>query len=116
MVAQRPDSLRAAREIAKVDTPDQRAPLIAGVLAGSINTADVREIVREAAAPASRPRQPSNTVDPRQVVERDARTLRAILARWGDLAAQDEAARAIVSTQTEELLREVQRLVDALEH
>ena len=116
MVAQRPDSLRAAREIAKLDAPAERAPLIAGVLAGSINTADVREIVREAAPPISRSRQPSSAADPRQVVERDARALRAILARWGDLAAQDEAARAIVSAQTEALLREVQRLVEALEH
>lgn len=115
MVAQRPDSLRAAREIAKLDAPAERAPLIAGVLAGSINTADVREIVREAAPPISRSRQPSSAADPRQVVERDARALRAILARWGDLAAQDEAARALVSAQTEELLREVQRLVEALD-
>ena len=115
MVAQRPDSLRAAREIAKLDAPAERAPLIAGVLAGSINTADVREIVRETAPSISRSRQPSSAADPRQVVERDARALRAVLARWGDLAAQDEAARALVSAQTEELLREVQRLVEALD-
>lgn len=42
MVAQRPDSLRAAREIAKVASPAERAPLIAGVVGGELSTATVR--------------------------------------------------------------------------
>jgi len=46
MVAARPDSLRAAREISKVEDPAQRAPLIAGVVAGTLNTADVRTLVQ----------------------------------------------------------------------
>jgi ParB family transcriptional regulator, chromosome partitioning protein len=115
MVAQRPDSLRAAREIAKLDAPADRQPLIAGVLAGDINSADVREIVSEmAAAPAQRTRS-SAAPDAQQIVERDARTLRAILARWASLAPQGSAQHALVSEQTEALLRKVQQLVEQLE-
>ncbi len=113
MVAQRPDSLRAAREIAKLDGPAERQPLIAGVLAGELNTAEVREHVRETAAPTQRSK--ATTTDAQQIVERDARTLRAILARWASLAPQGDDAHALVSEQTEVLLREVQRLVEQLE-
>src|SRR5262249_20118786 len=41
MVEQRPDALRAAREIARLDTAAERAPLIAGVIAGELTTEDV---------------------------------------------------------------------------
>jgi ParB family chromosome partitioning protein len=119
MVEQRPDALRAAREIARLDSPAQRQPLIAGVVAGDLTTADVREIVRESATPApgrhaAGAKPPAPAPDARQIVERDARTLRAILARWSALAQQGDAARALVSEQTEVLLREVQRLVEEL--
>jgi ParB family chromosome partitioning protein len=115
MVEQRPDSLRAAREIAKLATPQQRQPLIAGVLAGEITTADVRERVRDV-APAQIGRSRSAlTADARAIVERDVRNLRAMLTRWADLAAQSEEAHTLVSEQTEALLREVQRLVETLE-
>jgi ParB family chromosome partitioning protein len=116
MVAQRPDSLRAAREIAKLDAPADRRPLIAGVLAGELNTAEVRERVRESASPPTqRGKATSATPDARQIVERDARTLHTILARWAGLAPQSDATRALVSEQTEALLHEVQRLVEQLE-
>ena len=119
MVEQRPDALRAAREIAQLDSPAQRQPLIAGVIAGDLTAADVREIAREAAAPApgipaARARTPS-APDARQIIERDARVLRATLARWAALARQSDAARALVSEQTEALLREVQHLVEGLD-
>jgi ParB family chromosome partitioning protein len=119
MVEQRPDALRAAREIARLDSSAERQPLIAGVVAGALNTADVREIVRGSSAPAQgsraeRARPPVAVPDVRKVVERDARTLRAILARWHELVHQDEQTRALVAEQTEALLHEVQRLVDAL--
>ena len=86
---------------------------------------DVREIVRDtlngggsAAANSSAAADPSAAtrpaLDARQIVQRDARALRAILARWSTLAQQDDATRALVSEQTEVLLREVQRLVEEL--
>lgn len=46
MITTRPDSLRAAREISRVPDPEQRAPLIAGVVAGTLNTTDVRTLAR----------------------------------------------------------------------
>jgi ParB family chromosome partitioning protein len=116
MIAQRPDSLRAAREIAKLDAPADRRPLIAGVIAGELTTAAVRELVREtSAAPAQPDKRPDAAPDLRQIAQRDARTLRAILARWANLAQQGQEARALVAAQTEVLLREVQQLVEQLE-
>jgi len=115
MVAQRPDSLRSAREIAKLDAPAERQPLIAGVLAGDLTTTAVRERVREANEAPERRSKASTAIDAQQLVERDARTLRAILARWAGLAPQGPAQRALVSEQTEALLREVQQLVEQLE-
>lgn len=55
MVARRPDALRAAREIAKLDSPSARAALIAGVLAGDLSTQEVRALVREATPPPHSP-------------------------------------------------------------
>lgn len=47
MVRQREDTLRAAREIAKLPDEEERRPLVAGLLEGSLRKADVTEIVRE---------------------------------------------------------------------
>lgn len=51
MVRQRDDTLRAAREIAKLPDETERRPLVAGLLDGSLRKADVTEIVRERLAP-----------------------------------------------------------------
>jgi ParB family transcriptional regulator, chromosome partitioning protein len=118
MVAQRPDALRAAREIARLDSSAERAPLIAGVIAGDLTTADVRASVRETTAnpqPRVGSAVPPPTPDAQQIVERDARALRSILGRWHTLIVQDTDARALIAEQTEQLLREAQRLIDALE-
>lgn len=53
MVRQRDDTLRAAREIAKLPDEEERRPLVAGLLDGSLRKADVTEIVRERLAPAT---------------------------------------------------------------
>ncbi|RRR74467.1 MAG: ParB/RepB/Spo0J family partition protein [Candidatus Viridilinea halotolerans] len=47
MVAQRPDSLMAARELARLDDPALRAPLIDQILRGALATASLRTIVRQ---------------------------------------------------------------------
>lgn len=47
MVRQRDDTLRAARELAKLPDEAERRPLIAGLLDSSLRKADVTEIVRE---------------------------------------------------------------------
>ncbi|MBF6596554.1 MAG: ParB/RepB/Spo0J family partition protein [Thermaceae bacterium] len=46
MIEQRPDTLRIAREIAKLATPEERRPLIDEVMGGKVNTEDVRHIIR----------------------------------------------------------------------
>ncbi len=53
MVRQRDDTLRAAREIAKLPDEAERRPLVAGLLDGSLRKADVTEIVRERLAPTT---------------------------------------------------------------
>ncbi len=52
LISDRPDSLRMAREIAKLPTSDDRRPLIEAVLTGQLATSDVRAIVRSATNPA----------------------------------------------------------------
>jgi ParB family chromosome partitioning protein len=47
MVAERPDTLRVAREIAKLPTPEAREPLIEAVVGAAVSTQDVRAIVSE---------------------------------------------------------------------
>lgn len=113
MIGQRPDALRAAREISKIDDPAGRQALIAGVVAGSLTTADVRELVRDTSALPARAH--SGAVDVRTSIARDTRALRAIVARWRALAAQGEAERALISEQTLALLQDIQDLVAGLD-
>lgn len=47
MVEARPDTVRAAREIAKLPTPEAREPLITSLLAGDVNAQQVAHIVRD---------------------------------------------------------------------
>lgn len=49
MVEARPDTLRAAREIAKLPTVEARAPLITSLLSGDVNAYAVTSIVRDVA-------------------------------------------------------------------
>lgn len=51
MVAQKPEALTAARDIAKLETPEERAPIIQGVVAGQLSATDVRALVKEHRAP-----------------------------------------------------------------
>lgn len=50
MVTTRPDTLRAARELAKLPAAAARQPLIDGLISGDLNLTTVSSIVREAAA------------------------------------------------------------------
>jgi ParB family chromosome partitioning protein len=52
LVRQREDTLRAAREIAKLPDAEERRPLVEGLLDGSLRKADVTDIVRERLSPA----------------------------------------------------------------
>lgn len=118
MVEQRPDSLRAAREIAKLSTVEERQPLIAGVVEGALNTAEVRSVVREVApppvAPRLRPAAPPALGLP--TLEQDVRTVRTLLARWRAawpaLAGEEQAA---LREHIGGLLAELGALADLLE-
>jgi ParB family chromosome partitioning protein len=140
MIVQRPDAIRAAREIAKLQTPAERAPLIEGITSSKLNTEDVRTIVREVAAPplaqdqavAMEPQTPSPAATPSpargtgkapraqassagSTLERDMRTLRAVLARWQEMVAYLHATeQAILLTYIRELGGELERLEEAL--
>lgn len=65
MVRQRDDTLRAARELAKLPDEAERRPLIAGLLDSSLRKADVTEIVRERLAS---PTQDTDVTDDRDAV------------------------------------------------
>ncbi len=128
MVAARPDSMRAAREIAKLPTPEARRPLIDGVLAGALTRDDVTRLVRQtlerppeeaqlpnqphaapaaAATPPQRPgvhqTQEGVTREPPasafdRALARDIPALRATFSRWR------QAAPTLTSAQREQIL------------
>jgi ParB family transcriptional regulator, chromosome partitioning protein len=129
MVAQRPDSLRSAREIAKIDAPEARQPLISGVVAGSLSTVDVREVVRELTAPdveqdpavttpplgAARERAaPDPLITVRRGVARDLQTMRSILGRWEQLIRQGQDERTTITDAMGTLTTEVERVAHVL--
>lgn len=116
MVEQRPESLRAAREIAKLPTDSEREELIAGVVAGELNTQEVRQRVRAASGGREKKVQPhQQDAEPlEQVVSREAADIQSILARWREVAAQGEAEQALISKQTEKVLQSITTLLQDL--
>jgi len=118
MVAARPDTLRAAREIAKLATPAQRAPVIAGVVEGQLSTEGVRAAVRAASRVLSAPTATNGAAPAAQQaaqVRSEAQTVQAILAHWRTLLAQGDAERTLVAEQIEVVLREINGVVQLLE-
>ena len=117
MIERRPDTLRSAREIAKLPSVEQRQPLIADVVEGRITTSQVRELVRsgEAAQPPHMPRAgASEKRDVRRTLEQDRHAIAAILARWRSLLEQGETEQQLVSEALEQLLLEAQQLGDTI--
>lgn len=57
MVAERPDTLRAARELTRLPTPEERRPIIEAVAAGQLSTTELRRQLRTAADHTERPPQ-----------------------------------------------------------
>ena len=116
MVAQRPDTLRSAREIAKVVAPEERQTLISGVVAGALTTADVREVVCAITEPTTSTKKDSVSVarDSGRSIARDLQTVRAILGRWTHLIEQGSDERTSVATAMDELSTEVTRVMQIL--
>ncbi len=69
MVEARPDTLRAAREIAKLPTPTAREPLISGLIAGEMNAHTVTDIVRDITRQADGDRNQARVPLEQRVVE-----------------------------------------------
>jgi ParB family chromosome partitioning protein len=122
MIAQRPDTIRVAREIAKLPSPAERRPLIQGVLDGELGTRDVLAIVRRhtlghdapATKPAPRP-APGAPASLDRAIDRDMLALRAIFARWRQmLPGLDAAQRARVAAYLQQHLVELDHLADEL--
>jgi ParB family chromosome partitioning protein len=123
MVAQRPDSLRAAREISKLGTPEERQLLIGGVVGGDLSTAKVREVVRDLTSPAgdgapAGPDRPQAAPEPlsamRRGVDRDLQAISATLGRWEQLIGRGSAERAAVNTAVGRLTTEMERVAQLL--
>ncbi len=134
MVAARPDTIRAAREIAKLPAADARRPLIDGLITGKLNLTTVSSIVREAAAvPATAakvvaarvagrpepgtqpPTQRREPVGVEHELARDARVLADTIARWHARAPHvDERQRQQMVQYVEEHLRALEQLTEML--
>ena len=130
MIAQRPDTLRMAREIAKLETPAERQPLIDAVITGSLNTQDVRTIIREVMVEpdgrqekvserttAQSERSDDKTVPQRpapnvhRAMERDVQALRTVLARLEQLLPSlDTADRAALVEYLADIRKDLDRL------
>ena len=130
MIAQRPDTLRMAREIAKLETPAERQPLIDAVITGSLNTQDVRTIIREVmvepdgrqekvsertTAQSERSddkivkRRPAPNVH--RAMERDVHALRTVLSRLEQLLPSlDTADRAALLEYLADIRKDLDRL------
>jgi ParB family chromosome partitioning protein len=104
LVTQRPDSIDAARQIAKLNSVEDRAELISGVLGGEITSRDVRERVRAQGTDAATPAAS-------RAVQRDLARLEQILDHWQSLLISDEAAREPTHRGVAQLIARLERIL-----
>ena len=136
MIAVRPDTLRVARELSKLETAEERQPLIDAAVAGSLVTKDIREIVQIVVQqPDAGPAQiqehvtarieqrAADTVqhrpapDVHRAMERNIQALRTVLSRLRQLLpVLDAADRAVLTTNVAELHKELDGLIASLPH
>lgn len=126
MIEERPDALRAAREIAKLDTPAARAPLIDAIVTGELNVHEIRSIVQETSHLSAPPDQAASRDQKRdelgtrttgaplrikRIIQRDLRTCRSIFGRWqASVSDLDEEEQALLAEATAILAEELQAL------
>lgn len=104
LVAQRPDTIDAARQIARLDSPEERAALITGVAEGQMSSRDVRDRVRSRAA--------SPRDERRLAVERELAQIERILDRWAQVSAEDAAQQEHVSAAVGRLIARLEALLE----
>lgn len=96
MVEQRADTLRAAREIAKLGSSTERKPLIEGIIEGKLNVQDVRGIINERTTRQNNEQvstvttvitEKTNKREPSldRQIERDGRLMLSGLAHWQEI-------------------------------
>ncbi|MDP9309933.1 MAG: ParB/RepB/Spo0J family partition protein [Chloroflexota bacterium] len=135
LIRQRPDTLRIAREIAKLESAEERRPLIEAVAAGTLNTEDVRTIVREVfaqpeavdmlmperinerrAADANGTARHQAAPNVHRAMERDVQAVRTVLARLRQIVpVLDAADRAALRQYLVELGGEIHEIGQAVE-
>lgn len=105
LVAQRPHTIIAARDLAALPEPEDRRELIDGLVAGRLTASDVRDTIRSAppAAPAAGDQ-----------LERDYAIIRSVLRRW-QAQTDDPRYRDALLYHVEQLLADVERLTEALQ-
>jgi ParB family chromosome partitioning protein len=107
LITQRPDTIRAAREIARLEDVADRKLLIDGLIQGQITTADVRQQV-------SRTLRPPESTTIEQQLDHDLQTINAIFSRWiGEASNPDHHAPLI--RYVEQLLANVETLTESLQ-
>lgn len=146
MLAHRPDAMRVAREIAKLPLPEQRQPLIAGVVAGTLNAHEVSTIVREVTeappplsqgskpgaaggdrsadvSPQGGQRRTTPTMSPdapeqiHKRLEREVRTIRTTMLHWQALLPSlNEEDQQIIMDGLEELLGIAAQMIGTRNH
>ncbi len=136
LVAQRPDTLSAARAIAQLPSVEQRQPLIEGVASGTLTHKDVLALVNSASVSSTSPptmvghKQGGADVPPqaresvselmsssplRRALDRDIPTMRAVVARWRlALPRSGPEERARLLGFVDEHLTELEALTEAL--
>jgi ParB family chromosome partitioning protein len=110
MVERRPDTLRAAREIAKVEDAGSRAALIQGVVEGSLSTEGVRGAVKGRTGTRA---EDALGVARRQVAG-DVQAVLAIVRRWGALLDESDEAHALVEPALGEVVVALEHIAERL--
>ncbi|GAC1387271.1 MAG: hypothetical protein NVSMB42_08310 [Herpetosiphon sp.] len=133
MLGQRPDAVRAALEISKLPTVEQRRPLVEGIASGRLNQEDVRTTVRDVGLSVDLRELPSQGASRRdeargapsthvptevrisRLLARDYRSFKTVIAHWQVLGARDVQARAHVKQYVEQILQDAQQVLENLE-
>lgn len=105
MVARRPDTIRAAREIARVESADERRSLLDQLAQGK-TTAEVRHQASSVL--------PATPLDVEQQLQRDLHTIKRIFSRWQSLAREPDRHDQLIS-HVEQLLVHVEKLTESLQ-
>lgn len=107
MVAQRPDTVRSAREIARLESAADRKPLIDRLVQGQISATEVRHQVDHNLRPPV-----SSNIE--QQLDRDLQTINVIFARWTFLVGNSDHHPLLVG-YVEQLLASIETLTESLQ-